>query len=55
LGITDAKQRTKILKALFDLASVIRVKRQPFLRTLAPLPEAEDLGKGEEETLAKWV
>jgi hypothetical protein len=55
MGITDAKQRTKILKALFDLASVIRVKRQPFLRTLAPLPEAEDLGKGEEETLAKWV
>jgi hypothetical protein len=58
MGITDAKQRTKIVKALFDLASVIRVKRSPFLRTLAPLPEAEDLGKGErgeEETWAKWV
>jgi hypothetical protein len=55
MGITDAKQRTKIVKALFDLASQIRVEKWPFLRTLAPLPEAEDLGKGEEETWAKWI
>lgn len=63
MGIEDAKQRTRIVEALFELSTEIRLKRSPYMRSLAPLPEAEDLGKGdlgkgergEKETWAKWI
>jgi hypothetical protein len=49
MGIEDAKQRTKILKALMTLRSEKWVKDSPYMRSLAPLPEEE-----EEEDWGQW-